>query len=539
MQFRREESMIWYLIGGLIGVFILYKRFHLSTWAAIGYGVSLTLCVYFGIGAITGFIASSAGVDEIGSPWVFAVLFLAFLAGFIANIKRLQKRNSITPIEEPTSKIGAENKSNTRLDGDRRYKKCPYCAEYILEEAVFCRWCNQDLHNSQTIKSSLISTPVYHSSSTESKLNELDQPKKFDKTWLILTIFFVLPIFALVIWGASNNSEKNTINKPTTQITHPSYTPTTRLVNIDACYIRRKNDNSQMIVTGPYVDDVCNGLVKENPELLYLVDGPIDAEKVCEVSANEYKIVVRDISSSNLDSADLCKFVNSNKNGGNLNLFSKLRDYFANLDVNDSSSSTCTKWSDVTKNDIGKEICVYGIVVNAYYSENYKGYFILFSSDPSAMYIVKYGDKVYDDLTGKCVQYTGTLGNVWDTPVMSMNIDDSLYQCGESFSNAYTAPTKQNSSYSTPITTPNSQPTIQPTVNNPVLDITIKVANHCPERHVVIFEGPVHLKYDVAPGETKEWQGAKGVYSWTVDGIPGYQSPMELWESVWTLTLCP
>ena len=92
---------------------------------------------------------------------------------------------------------------------------------------------------------------------------------------------------------------------------------------------------------------------------------------------------------------------------------------------------------------------------------------------------------------------------------------------------------------------PNSQstaqytgPTTQPTLSNPDLDITIKVINLCSERHLVIFSGPVRLKYDVAPGATVEWQGAKGNYSWTVDGIPGEQSPMDLWESVWTLTLC-
>ncbi len=89
-----------------------------------------------------------------------------------------------------------------------------------------------------------------------------------------------------------------------------------------------------------------------------------------------------------------------------------------------------------------------------------------------------------------------------------------------------------------PTQQPQVMPTSQPTAANLVLDITIKVTNLCSDRHVVIFEGPLHLKYDVGPGETKEWQGAKGTYSWTIDGVPGQQSPMDLWESVWTLTLC-
>ena len=98
----------------------------------------------------------------------------------------------------------------------------------------------------------------------------------------------------------------------------------------------------------------------------------------------------------------------------------------------------------------------------------------------------------------------------------------------------------------TPTKVPNVQPTmaqivptLQPTVRNVVLDITIKVTNYCPERHVVLFNGPLNLKYDVAPGKTIEWQGAKGVYTYSIDGIPGDDSPINLWETVWTLTLCP
>lgn len=83
------------------------------------------------------------------------------------------------------------------------------------------------------------------------------------------------------------------------------------------------------------------------------------------------------------------------------------------------------------------------------------------------------------------------------------------------------------------------KPTIIPTISNPVLDITIKVKNNCSEQHTVIMNGPVRLKYIVDPGKTIEWQGARGTYSWTVDGITSNSSPQYLSVAVWTLTLCP
>ena len=92
--------------------------------------------------------------------------------------------------------------------------------------------------------------------------------------------------------------------------------------------------------------------------------------------------------------------------------------------------------------------------------------------------------------------------------------------------------------YYPPTATAIKKPTLQPTLSHPVLDITIKVINQCAEQHTVIFDGPVHLKYVVDAGRTVEWQAARGTYSWTVDGFPGQQSPMDLNVAVWELTLC-
>ena len=92
-----------------------------------------------------------------------------------------------------------------------------------------------------------------------------------------------------------------------------------------------------------------------------------------------------------------------------------------------------------------------------------------------------------------------------------------------------------------PTPTAKPQPTrapVQPTQSDLVLDITIKVTNQCGEQSTVIFNGPMRLKYVVAPGETKELQAAKGTYSYTIDGVEGSQSPIDLFVAVWTLTLC-
>ena len=79
---------------------------------------------------------------------------------------------------------------------------------------------------------------------------------------------------------------------------------------------------------------------------------------------------------------------------------------------------------------------------------------------------------------------------------------------------------------------------VQPTQSNLKLELTIKVTNQCSEQATVLFDGPMHLKYVVGPGETKEWQAARGTYYYTINGVQGTQSPIDLYVAVWTLTLC-
>jgi hypothetical protein len=68
-------------------------------------------------------------------------------------------------------------------------------------------------------------------------------------------------------------------------------------------------------------------------------------------------------------------------------------------------------------------------------------------------------------------------------------------------------------------------------------DITIKVINKCSEKHLVVFDGPMHLKYNVEPGQTVEYQAPHGTYTWMVDQTEA-GGPQDLFTAVWNLTLC-
>lgn len=487
-------------------------------------------------------------------------------------------------------------------------KICPYCAEEIQDDAIYCRWCKHDLSPAEVHP---IANRVFKENvevGTEKKpwgvfwrallfgagmgaiiySYRMSQPMQFPEygdtgkvndalLGGLSSIFIYGGVYSFIVWvkrafikhdQSIPRLSKETgfisllcfvmllvsfgyfVTRPTMKSELPGIT--SGFVNTDTtkrdrsiCYIRGIESNAQIILKGSNVEDDCNKLVNESQGLFYFVNTPIEGLVVCTATDEHRTLIIRDIAATGSMGEYLCRWIKSKQDNSfsfnSIDLTNQYNNYNATPQTNNSEVEDCISWDKVSVADAGKILCVYGPVKNAYYDVNKKGYFILFSSEPSALYLVRYGNVEYGNLINNCVQYTGKVEKIWNTPVIHMGSNEPLYQCGKSptSSNELQAPTRQASTNPTPISPPTSQPTSQPTVNNPILDITIKVKNQCPDKSVVIFEGPVHLKYDVAPGETKEWQAAKGAYTWTVDGIPGQQSPMELWESVWTLTLCP
>ncbi|MEN6621259.1 MAG: HIRAN domain-containing protein [Smithella sp.] len=93
------------------------------------------------------------------------------------------------------------------------------------------------------------------------------------------------------------------------------------------------------------------------------------------------------------------------------------------------SNANCSRWDTISVNDVGKTKCVYGNVRNSLYNESLQGYFITFSSDPQSIYFVVYGNWTYGNLDDTCIQLTGEIFRVYNTPVMYIPEGQPLLFC--------------------------------------------------------------------------------------------------------------
>jgi len=97
-----------------------------------------------------------------------------------------------------------------------------------------------------------------------------------------------------------------------------------------------------------------------------------------------------------------------------------------------SASSSCLRWSQVTRSYIGKDICVTGNVYAAYQSPangSPAAFFITFSPDAGAFYILSY-EWTYPQLRqGDCVVAEGEVTSLGSSPIILIEYHDDLYKC--------------------------------------------------------------------------------------------------------------
>jgi hypothetical protein len=292
-------------------------------------------------------------------------------------------------------------------------KKCPYCAEDIQDDAVYCRFCHKKLGHEQ--KSKLV--------------------------WYLLASFFVI----VVAGGVFFTMWAKALLKNAMPISTPAI-----VENLDPpCVFTQKGYTYQVLLYNPtrtgggceFVDYQASGFYED------FVSGKKDVplESLCSYTFGDNTVTVMEqIGLISTTSKNLCKWLDSLGSdavvGDKRMIQEILSIQYSNnsptasptrTKTANSSANSCTLWSQITLDDVGKTMCVYGTVRNSWYSEQQVAHIITFSSDPEAVYFIMYGYWYYDEnsTVGHCAMFTSKIERVYNTPVMYIKEDDTLYKC--------------------------------------------------------------------------------------------------------------
>lgn len=93
-------------------------------------------------------------------------------------------------------------------------------------------------------------------------------------------------------------------------------------------------------------------------------------------------------------------------------------------------STQCYSWDQISLTDVGKTLCVYGIVKTARIDESQKAFFMIFGTEPSDFYMVTYDGWYWEDVQNQCVGAEGEIMEIGQAPVMVVDPYE-LYDCAE------------------------------------------------------------------------------------------------------------
>lgn len=84
-------------------------------------------------------------------------------------------------------------------------------------------------------------------------------------------------------------------------------------------------------------------------------------------------------------------------------------------------------WQELDLSDVGRDLCVTGIVKSAY--DSGEAFFVTLGAAPDAFSILSYDWMFPDVAPGMCVAVEGTIEQLGSAPVYQVHYQDAVYGC--------------------------------------------------------------------------------------------------------------
>ncbi|MCD4751913.1 MAG: excalibur calcium-binding domain-containing protein [Anaerolineaceae bacterium] len=125
-----------------------------------------------------------------------------------------------------------------------------------------------------------------------------------------------------------------------------------------------------------------------------------------------------------------------------------------------NTKPSCTSWSKISLSNVGQEICATGDVYRTWFDENQDAFFITFTNQDQAFYLVMYGNQI-EGLQNTCIQAKGEILKLGNDPIMVID-PHQISQCGSAISPHHTLVPKPPATSTVMVNHPTTIPKTQP-----------------------------------------------------------------------------
>jgi hypothetical protein len=195
-------------------------------------------------------------------------------------------------------------------------------------------------------------------------------------------------------------------------------------ISEEECAVHMQGYNTYIIISGSGAASLCDDALARYPDTFTRSYQPPRSPVVCSENIDHLRAIVVDTSTSGVGGSIACRSLYESL--GPVSTTSVQRAQ-PTPRLRLTPTPSCNPWWDVSLDDTGRQMCVYGDILVAY--DDGQAFYIAFSREPDAFYFLSYDVYFPDLLPGSCVLAEGQIQRLGTAPVIVLALSTTLHQC--------------------------------------------------------------------------------------------------------------